>query len=62
MTEVIDEYFKNKNDNTEDDSSSFSCDGKHMQKMKFNDFSLESTTYNDNYEMGLINDRIIFEV
>ena len=33
-----------------------------LQKVKFNKYFQEFTTYNENYELGLINDRILLEI
>jgi len=51
-----------KNKTGVEQETAYDCDGEDMQKIKFNDFSHATTTYNDNYEYGLINERILFEV
>jgi len=45
-----------------ENEAEFECNGNMLQKVKFNKYFQEFTTYNENYELGLINDRILLEI
>jgi len=58
LSEVL---YRNENQGVNEDFT-LNCDGEELDKIKYNKFYQETTSYAENYEMGLINDRIIFEV